>query len=156
VSVFLFLKTASKDFALSTARLDQQLCFALYSASNRLTRIYRPLLEPLGLTYTQFVVLMALWEKESISISQLAAKTGLTKATMTPLLKRLEQKELIERQRLTGNDRQKNVVLTDQGRELSRQSEEITHQAYCRTGLTKKQANDLIATCREILKKDIP
>ncbi|MEM7316007.1 MAG: MarR family transcriptional regulator, partial [Planctomycetota bacterium] len=70
------------------ARLDDQLCFALYSASNRLTNIYRPILESMGLTYTQFVTLMALWEKDDVSISQLAQTTGLSKPTMTPLLKR--------------------------------------------------------------------
>ena len=80
---------------MSVAQLNEQLCFALYSASNHLTSIYRPLLESLGLTYSQFIVLMALWEKDNISISQLAKNTKLSKATMTPLLKRLEQKELV-------------------------------------------------------------
>ena len=69
---------------MSVATLDTQLCFALYSASNQLTSIYRKLLEPLDLTYTQFIVLMALWEKDDISISELADKAGLGKATMTP------------------------------------------------------------------------
>ena len=139
---------------MTVARLDQQLCFALYSASNRLSSIYRPLLEPLGLTYTQFIVLMALWEKDAISISQLAERTGLTKATMTPLLKRLEQKGFIERQRLADNDRQKSMVLTSSGRALSLQSGEVTQKAFCGTGLTKEEAHALIATCQQIIDKD--
>lgn len=135
---------------MSVARLNEQLCFALYAASNHLTSIYRSLLEPLDLTYTQFMVLMALWEQDGVSISQLASKTRLSKATMTPLLKRLEQKQFIERQRLEDNDRQKNIVLTDAGRKLSLQSTEITQQAFCATQLSKQQANDIIAICQQM------
>ncbi len=141
---------------MAVARLDDQLCFALYAASNRLTSIYRPLLEPLDLTYTQFIVLMALWEKEDISISQLAVRTGLSKATMTPLLKRLEQKGLIQRQMLPGNDRQKSVVLTEAGRDLSQQSGEITQQAFCNTTLTQQQASDIITLCHKIVTQSYP
>lgn len=136
---------------MSVARLNEQLCFALYSASSHLTSIYRPLLEPLDLTYTQFVVLMALWEKDGISISQLAQKTGLSKATMTPLLKRLEQKQLIERQMLAGNERQKHIVLTEAGREISLKSGDITQQAFCATHLSEQQANELIALCKKVI-----
>ncbi|TQV87228.1 MarR family transcriptional regulator [Aliikangiella coralliicola] len=135
---------------MAAAQLDSQLCFALYSASNRLTSIYRPILEPLGLTYTQFIVLMALWEEDNISISRLAERAGLSKATMTPLLKRLEQKQLIQRQYLADNERQKNIVLTKAGRELSQKSEAITEQAFCETGLSKKQASEIIRLCRKI------
>ena len=136
------------------AKLDNQLCFALYSASSRLTSIYRPLLDPLGLTYTQFIVLMALWQEENIKISQLADKTGLSKATMTPLLKRLEEKGLINRTVLAENERQKIVTLTEQGRGLSDKSAELTDKAFCATGLTKQQANDMIMLCHKIVSSD--
>ncbi|MGH1438886.1 MAG: MarR family winged helix-turn-helix transcriptional regulator [Cellvibrionaceae bacterium] len=135
---------------MSVARLHEQLCFALYSASSRLTSIYRLLLEPLDLTYTQFVVLMALWEEDGISISQLATKTGLSKATMTPLLKRLEKKQLIERQMLEGNERQKHIVLTEIGRELSYQSGDIAQNAFCTTGLSSEEASELMLLCKKI------
>ncbi len=117
-----------------------------------MTSIYRPLLDPLGLTYTQFVVLMALWEEDGVSISHLAERAGLSKATMTPLLKRLEQKQLIQRQMLSDNERQKNIVLTEAGRELSLQSVEITEKAFCATGLSKQQADEMIALCKLITK----
>lgn len=136
---------------MSVAKLDEQLCFALYSASSHLTSIYRPLLEPLGLTYTQFIVLMALWQKDEISISQLAEKAGLSKATMTPLLKRLEQKGLIHRKVLVDNERQKSIVLTEAGRAISLQSAEITNNAFCATGLTKQEASDMIALCHKLV-----
>ncbi len=141
---------------MSIARLDEQLCFALYAASNHLTSIYRSLLEPLDLTYTQFIVLMALWEKDDISISQLADKAGLSKATMTPLLKRLEQKGFILRRVLDDNERQKSVTLTEAGRQLSLQSAEITQQAFCETTLSRQQAKDIIKMCQKIVKsKDL-
>ena len=134
----------------SIPRLDTELCFALYSASSRITSIYRPLLEPYGLTYTQFVVLMALWEEDGVSITQLAEKAGLTNATMTPLLRRLEEKDFITRERVEGNEREKRVVLTQSGRDLSRKSGEITESVFCATGLTKAQAKDMIRNCKRI------
>jgi DNA-binding MarR family transcriptional regulator len=144
------------EFPLPIARLDEQLCFALYSASSHLTSIYRPLLAPLGITYTQFIVLMALWENDGVAISRLAERTGLTNATMTPLLKRLEQKGLIERQQLADNERQKHIVLTEAGHQLSRHSSAITEKAFCATQLTRRQANDLIALCHRIANTDLP
>jgi len=140
---------------LSVAQLDKQLCFALYSASSHVSGIYRAVLKPLDLTYTQFMVLMALWEKDSISISQLAKRTGLTNATMTPLLKRLEQKNLIVRELVKDNERQKNIVLTKEGRKLSLTSAEITEQAFCATGLTRQQAADLIALCKQVASQPV-
>jgi DNA-binding MarR family transcriptional regulator len=111
-------------------------------------------LESINLTYTQFIVLMALWERDNVSISYLAAQAGLSKATMTPLLKRLEQKELIQRQRLDGNDRQKNIVLTDQGRALSVQGEEAAEKAFCATGVSKEQAKEMINLCQRIISRE--
>ena len=135
---------------MSEPKLDSQLCFALYSASNHLTSIYRSLLEPLELTYTQYVVMMALWETNNVSITELAKRTGLSKATMTPLLKRMEKKQLIERQQLEGNERQKNIVLTKAGSELSAAAERVAEQAFLATGLSQKQAQKLIKLCQTI------
>lgn len=140
---------------MTAPKLDNQLCFALYSASSHLTALYRPLLEPMNLTYTQFIVLMSLWEKDNVSISYLAKEAGLSKATMTPLLKRLEQKELIQRQMLEGNERQKNIALTELGRALSAQGKEVTEKAFCASGLTKAQAKEMIELCQTIIRKEI-
>ena len=137
---------------MSIARLDDQLCFALYTASSRLTSIYRPLLEPLDLTYPQFVVLMALWEQDQISITLLAERTGLSKATMTPLLRRLEQKGLLERLLLAENERQKSVVLTEAGQALAHESGAITEKAFCATGLTMDEALKMIELCNRLKK----
>ncbi len=136
---------------MSVAKLEDQLCFALYSASSHLTNLYRPLLDPLGLTYTQFIVLMALWKEDNVSISSLAKKAGLSKATMTPLLKRLEQKGVIKREVLPNNERQKNIALTDKGRQLSTTSGDITDAVFCSTGLSKQQAEELMHLCQKII-----
>ena len=135
---------------MKAAELDKQLCFALYTTTNKIISTYRTLLEPYDLTYTQFVILMLLWEKDGISISQLAQRAQLTKATMTPLLKRMEQKELIQRQMLSHNERQKSIVLTEKGKQLSDHSLEITDKVFCATGLTRDEAATIIQLCNKI------
>lgn len=135
---------------MKAARLNDQLCFALYSASNRLTAIYRPILEPLGLTYTQFVVMMALWENDGISITALASQTNLSKATMTPLMKKLESKSYIQLKRIADNDRQKSVTLTDSGKQLASESLKVTHEAFCAAGISLEEAQSVIDICRKI------
>ena len=132
-------------------RLDNQLCFALYSASSALTAIYRPLLEEIDLTYPQFLVMMALWEQDNVPISVLAANTSLTKSTMTPLLKRLEQKDFIIRQFDLSDERKKTITLTPKGRKLSTSAANIAEQAFCATGLSKKQAMSVIEACQTVV-----
>jgi DNA-binding MarR family transcriptional regulator len=91
--------------------LDQQLCFALYDASRALIRTYGPLLEPLGLTYPQYVTMLALWEtSEPVSVGELGDRLGLDSGTLTPLLKRLERSDLVERRR--DRDDERRVLVT--------------------------------------------
>lgn len=132
-------------------RLGEQLCFALYAASNTLTRAYRSLLEPLDLTYPQFVVMMALWEKDSVCITSLATCTKLGMPTMTPLLKRLEEKKLLKRIASPADDRQKLIVLTPEGRALATQGEAITQEAFRRTGLQPSEAEQLLDLCQQMV-----
>jgi DNA-binding MarR family transcriptional regulator len=132
-------------------RLGEQLCFALYAASNVLTRAYRSLLEPLDLTYPQFVVMMALWEKDGVSITYLAACTKLGMPTMTPLLKRLEEKKLLERNASPADDRQKLIVLTAEGAALAAQGETVTREAFRRTGLQPSEAKRLLDLCQQMI-----
>ena len=134
----------------NAAKLDQQLCFSLYSASSRLTAIYRPILKPLGLTYPQFVVMMALWQQDKVSITELAVQANLTKATMTPLLKKLVDKSLIKLVRVVGNDRQKSVELTLSGKRLSEKSIKAAEMAFCATGLTMDEAKTIMLLCNKI------
>jgi DNA-binding MarR family transcriptional regulator len=99
-------------------RLDQQLCFPLYAASRLVTRLYQPLLEPFGLTYPQYVVLMILWEDAPCSVSHIGERALLNSNTLTPLLKRLEQLGYASRTRSRTDERMVEVSLTEAGRAL--------------------------------------
>ena len=99
-------------------KLDNQLCFPLYAASRLLTRLYKPHLEPLGLTYPQYIVLMILWEEAPCPVKAVGGRAILNTNTLTPLLKRLEQLSLIRRQRCEGDERQVMLALTEQGEAL--------------------------------------
>lgn len=128
--------------------LGQQLCFAVHAASNRISDLYRPLLAGHDLTYAQYTVLMALAEEDGVSITHLAGRLRVAKASMTPLLRRLEEKNLIRRSMVDDNERQKSVRITDQGRAILGASCHATEKVFQQTGLTMKQADDLIALCK--------
>ncbi len=130
--------------------LHQQVCYALYSTSGVITQAYRSLLEPLKLTYPQFVVMMALWQKDKVSVTELAQTVGLSKPTMTPLLKRLELLSYITREFEPGDERQKSIALTEQGRSFESDANTVASQALCATGLSGDEAKKLIALCQKI------
>jgi MarR family transcriptional regulator, organic hydroperoxide resistance regulator len=114
--------------------LDQHLCFALYRASRAMIRGYAPLLEPLGLTYAQYLVLVVLSETDAVSVRQLGERLSLDSATLTPLLKRLETQGAIERQRDAKDERVVRVSLTKQGRALRAKCREFPVRAACGLG----------------------
>ena len=99
-------------------KLESQLCFPLYTASKEIVRRYKPFLDPLGLTYTQYIAMMALWEHGSMSVSELGRHLHLNSATLTPLLKRLEAKGYVTRERSADDERSVLVGLTPRGCEL--------------------------------------
>ncbi|WP_042388030.1 MarR family winged helix-turn-helix transcriptional regulator [Streptacidiphilus melanogenes] len=98
--------------------LDDQLCFALYAASRAVTQRYRPLLEELGLTYPQYLVLLVLWEHDSVPVKDIGVALQLDYGTLTPLIKRLETSGLVRRERSPQDERTVQVSLTEQGEEL--------------------------------------
>ena len=98
--------------------LDNQLCFALYSTSLAMTKIYKPLLVPLGLTYPQYLAMLVLWEQDGVMVSELGERLYLDSGTLTPLLKRLEASGLIARLRDVADERRVHVTLTAAGRKL--------------------------------------
>ena len=99
-------------------KLDNQLCFPLYACAKEVVKRYRPLLNELGITYTQYIVLMALWEHRSMSVKDIGSKVCLDSGTLTPLLKKLEDKGYIVRSRDSGDERVLMVTITDRGMEL--------------------------------------
>ena len=106
-------------------QLDNQVCFALYSASLAMTRVYKPLLDALGLTYPQYLAMLVLWEKDGLMVSELGDKLFLDSGTLTPLLKRMEASGLITRLRAVEDERRVHISLTAQGRALKAQAATI-------------------------------
>jgi DNA-binding MarR family transcriptional regulator len=112
-------------------QLDRQLCFALYSSSLAMTKLYKPLLAPLGLTYPQYLAMLVLWEVDGLSVSALGQRLTLDSGTVTPLLKRLEQQGLIERRRASDDERRVDIFLTPAGRKLRNRALDIPEQLAC-------------------------
>lgn len=114
--------------------LDNQFCFALYSASHAMTKTYKPLLDRLGLTYPQYLVMLVLWEQDGILVKDIGARLFLDSGTLTPLLKRLEGNGLVERKRDPQDERQVRISLSAEGRALRAKAQEIPEQLLCATG----------------------
>jgi DNA-binding MarR family transcriptional regulator len=114
--------------------LDQQLCFALYHASRAVIRAYAPLLDPLGLTYPQYLVMLVLWEEDGPSVKHIGDRLALDSGTLTPLLKRLEAAGLVTRRRSEHDERVVTVHLTAAGRGLRARAEGVPKQMACLAG----------------------
>ena len=130
-------------------KLDHQLCFALYAATHAITRAYYGGLEQVGLTYTQYLVMMVLWEKDSVSVGSIAQRLDLDSATLTPMLKRLEVAGFITRKRNKEDERVVEVSLTKRGTELQDQIAKVQKGVECQTGL----CHDDFIQLRSSLKK---
>ena len=109
------MKTAPRSAGAEALRLDRQICFPLYAASRLVTRLYQPLLEPLGLTYPQYIALMVLWEDAPCTVSHVGERLLLNSNTVTPLLKRLEQLGYVRRTRSSDDERSVEVSLSAEG-----------------------------------------
>ena len=114
--------------------LDNQFCFALYSAAHAVTKTYKPLLDQLGLTYPQYLVMLVLWERDAILVKDIGARLFLDSGTLTPLLKRLETNGVVQRKRDPHDERQVRISLTAPGRALRGQAMAIPEQMLCTTG----------------------
>jgi MarR family transcriptional regulator, organic hydroperoxide resistance regulator len=125
------------------ARLEDQLCFALYAASRATTAAYRPYLEELGLTYPRYLVMLVLWEHEEMSIGDLGRKLFLDSGTLSPLLKKLARDNLVTRSRDSDDERVVKVKLTAHGRALQEAAARMRSTLSCKLGLSAEQANDL-------------
>jgi DNA-binding MarR family transcriptional regulator len=106
-------------------QLDNQLCFALYSTSLAMTKLYKPMLEEMGLTYPQYLAMLVLWEQDGLTVSQLGEKLYLDSGTLTPLLKRMETAGLLSRIRAVQDERRVHITLTAEGRKLKAKAAKI-------------------------------
>ncbi|MFC9771630.1 MULTISPECIES: MarR family winged helix-turn-helix transcriptional regulator [Pseudarthrobacter] len=131
-------------------RLDRQVCFALYSASRAATAVYRPVLEELGLTYPQYLVMLVLWENEPRGVKDLGHELGLDSGTLSPLLKRLEALGLVERRRSGDDERRVAVHLTPAGKDLSSKAGAIPQRLADAAGLTAGELEQLRGTLAKL------
>ncbi len=135
----------------NTMKLSNQLCFPLYAAARNVTGTYTPFLKPLGLTYTQYIVLLVLWERDGISVSEIGEKLMLDNGTLSPLLKKMEQTGYIERHRSCEDDRIVLVTLTEEGRSLQEKVRDIPYRAAECIDFPVEKARQLYALLYELL-----
>ncbi|EGD47788.1 transcriptional regulator, MarR family [Ruminiclostridium papyrosolvens DSM 2782] len=109
-------------------KLENQLCFPLYACSKEIIKKYKPYLDPLGITYTQYIALMALWEEDNITVKELGKKLFLDSGTLTPLFKKMEAQKLVVRQRSSDDERNVYISLTEEGRKLRDRAVDIPNR----------------------------
>ena len=134
-------------------KLNNQLCFPLYAAARSVTNLYTPWLKPLGLTYTQYIVLLVLWEHDGISVSEIGEKLMLDNGTLSPLLKKMEQAGWVERHRSTEDDRVVIITLTEAGRALRERAKEVPGKVASCIDLPPEKAQTLYVLLYELLGK---
>lgn len=132
-------------------RLDNQLCFSLYACAKEIVRRYKPFLDEIDLTYTQYIVMMVLWEEREINVKELGSRLYLDSGTLTPVLKRLEQKGLITRQRDDKDERVLIVSITKEGDELKDKAVEIPVKMAGCVSLEPQDAAELYRLLHKLL-----
>ena len=135
-------------------KLTNQLCFPLYAAARSVTNKYTPFLKSLGLTYTQYIVLLVLWEKDGITVGEICERLLLDNGTVSPLLKKLQQAGYIEKHRSTEDDRIVNVILTEEGRKLQEKAKDIPDMVADCLNLPADKAEKLYTLLYELLENN--
>ncbi len=136
-------------------KLDNQLCFPLYAAARQVVSSYTPYLKPLGLTYTQYIVLMVLWEKDGISVGEICDRLKLDNGTVTPLLKKMEASGILVRTRSKDDERQVVISLTDEGKALKMKVAKVPQAVSDCVNLSPKEAEILYVLLYKLLGKDV-
>lgn len=131
--------------------LDNQLCYALYAAAHRMTKSYRPMLERMGLTYPQYLVLLVLWENDGITVSEIGRRLRLDSGTLTPVLKRLETSGLLNRSRRQSDEREVEIALTDQGRALRSEAIAVRQSVMCQLNMTEPEIQAMRADLNALI-----
>ena len=135
-------------------KLGNQLCFPLYAAAREIVNRYKPVLEELDLTYTQYITMLVIWEHECISVRDMGKLLYLDSGTLTPLLKKLEQKGLVERKRDTEDERLLNVTLTEAGKAMKEKAVEVPQKIACTLNISKEEAFTLYNILNKFLGKE--
>ena len=132
-------------------KLENQLCFPLYAAARNVTGLYTPWLKPLGLTYTQYIVLLVLWEKDGISVTEIGERLKLDNGTLSPLLKKLEQAGYLSRQRSHEDERVVTIRLTEAGKDLQEKAKDVPLKVAGCIDLLPEKARTLYALLHELM-----
>lgn len=131
--------------------LDNQLCYALYAAAHRMTKSYRPMLERMGLTYPQYLVLLVLWENDGVTVSEIGRRLRLDSGTLTPVLKRLETSGLLNRNRRQSDEREVEIALTDQGRALRSEAIAVRQSVMCQLNMSEREIQAMRADLNALI-----
>ena len=132
-------------------KLSNQLCFPLYASARNVTGLYTPCLRPLGLTYTQYIVFLVLWEKDALTVGEIGERLMLDNGTLSPLLKKMEQAGYVERRRSQEDERVVVITLTEAGRALQEKAKDIPAQVAGCIDLSPEKAQTLYALLYELL-----
>lgn len=132
-------------------KLENQLCFPLYAAAKEVVRRYRPFLEPLGLTYTQYIAMMVMWEHEEITSGKMGDLLKLDSGTLTPMLKKMEASGLVTRSRNPHDERELVLKITDKGRKLREEAEKVPAQMASCVCLSVEEASQLKALLEKVI-----
>lgn len=132
-------------------KLSNQLCFPLYAAARGVTNLYTPILRPLGLTYTQYLVFLVLWERDGVTVGEIGEKLMLDNGTLSPLLKKLQEAGYIERRRSADDERVVLITLTEKGRDLQEQAKDVPKKASRCVDLPPEKARELYTLLYELL-----
>jgi len=143
-------KPAKDEFA--ALRLDNQLCFPLYAASRLVIKLYKPFLDRHGLTYTQYIAMMALWEKDDVAVSELGERLFLDSGTLTPLLKKLEASGFIRRERDAADERTVRIQLTGQGKKLQKAMVDVPRQMASCVHIERDDAGNLHELLHDLIR----
>ena len=133
-------------------KLENQLCFSLYAASREVIKIYKPLLDKYGLTYTQYIAMLVVWEHEKITVKEMGKKLHLDSGTLSPVLKKLLSMELINKYRDKNDDRVVIVEVTEKGKKMKEEITEVPEQLYCKFGNKFEDIGELKRLLDNLLK----
>lgn len=132
-------------------KLENQLCFPLYACSREITKKYKPYLDEIGLTYTQYITMMVLWDKKSVSVKELGEKLYLDSGTLTPMLKAMQQKDLVKRSRSQRDERSTLITITEAGEQLKDKAKEIPSKIGACIPLSENDAATLYSLLYKII-----
>ncbi len=141
----------NEDYTGESLKLENQLCFPLYAAARKVVSLYTPLFKPLGITYTQYLVFMLLWEHDGLTVGELCHRLYLDSGTITPMLKKLADRGLIRRERSAEDERVVCIFLTEEGRALKEKAVEIPQRVGCCIHLSPEEAQTLYTLLYKIL-----